>query len=100
MEAGADDGISQGKIKRIHGATIRFLDSVGAELGPDDNNLDRIPFRDSSMAMGSAVPLFTGDKELSFPSGYDNDAKVVVQQTQPLPMTILAIMRRSNTFDA
>ena len=100
MEAGADDGISQGKIKRIHGATIRFLDSVGAELGPDDDNLDRIPFRDSSMAMGQAVPLFTGDKELSFPSGYDNDAKVVVQQTQPLPMTILAIMRRSNTFDA
>ena len=40
MEAGADDGISQGKIKRIHGVTARFIDTVGAETGPDLNNLD------------------------------------------------------------
>ena len=100
LEAGADDGISQGKVKRIHGVTVRFLNSLGAEIGPDTDNLDRIPFRDSSMAMDAAVPVFTGDKEISFPSGYDNDARVVVRQSQPLPMTILAIMRRSNTFDA
>lgn len=100
MEAGADDGVSQGKIKRIHGVTVRFLDSVGAEVGPDVNNLDRIPFRDSSMAMDEAVPMFSGDKEIFFPSGYDNDARVMVRQNQPLPMTIVAIMRRSNTFDA
>ena len=79
---------------------MRFLETVGAELGPDTNNLDRIPFRDSSMAMDEAVPLFSGDKELSFPSGYENNARVVVRQNQPLPMTITAVMRRSNTFDA
>ena len=100
MEAGADDGISQGKIKRIHGVTARFIDTVGAETGPDLNNLDRMPFRDSSMAMDGPIPLFNGDKEIFFPSGYDNDAQVIVRQNQPLPMTILAIMRRSNTFDA
>ena len=100
LEAGANDGTSQGKIKRIHGVTARFLDTVGAELGPDTSNLDRIPFRDSSMAMDAAVPMFTGDKEISFPAGYDNDAQVVIRQSQPLPMTVVAIMRRSNTFDA
>tara|TARA_R110002110_G_scaffold10544_1_gene51934 strand:- start:341 stop:2728 length:2388 start_codon:yes stop_codon:yes gene_type:complete len=100
MEAGAEDGIAQGKIKRIHGVTVRFLDTVGAELGPNINKLDRLPFRDSSMSMDDAVPLFNGDKEIFFPSGYENDAQVVVRQNQPLPMTILAIMRRSNTFDA
>jgi len=100
LEAGADDGVAQGKIKRIHGVTARFFKTVGAELGPDINNLDRLPFRDSSMAMNQAVPLFTGDKEIYFPSGYENDARVVVRQSQPLPMTVLAIMRRSNTFDA
>lgn len=100
LEAGADDGISQGKIKRIHGVTVRFLDTIGAELGTDTSNLDRIPFRDSSMAMNTAVPLFSGDKEITFPSGYDNDGRVMVRQNQPLPMTVLAIMRRSNTFDA
>ena len=79
LEAGADDGISQGKIKRIHGVTVRFLDTIGAELGTDTSNLDRIPFRDSSMAMNTAVPLFSGDKEITFPSGYDNDGRVMVE---------------------
>jgi len=100
MESGADDGIAQGKIKRIHGVTARFFKTVGAELGPDEENLDRLPFRDSSMSMDEAVPLFTGDKEIYFPAGYENDARVVIRQSQALPMTVLAIMRRSNTFDA
>lgn len=100
LEAGADDGIAQGKIKRIHGVTARFFNTVGAELGPDTDNLDRLPFRDSSMDMDAAVPLFTGDKEIYFPSGYETDARVIIRQSQPLPMTVLAIMRRSNTFDA
>jgi len=100
LEAGANDGVAQGKIKRIHGVTVRFLESVGAEVGPDLNNLDRIPFRDSSMAMDEAVPIFSGDKEIFLPSGYETDARIIVRQTQPLPMTITAIMRRSNTFDA
>jgi len=80
--------------------TARFFNTVGAELGPDTSNLDRLPFRDSSMNMDEAVPLFNGDKEIYFPSGYENDARVIVRQSQPLPMTVLAIMRRSNTFDA
>lgn len=100
IEAGAEDGVSQGKIKRIHGVTVRFLETVGAEVGPDTANLDRMPFRSSANAMNQATPLFTGDKEIFFPSGYDNDSRVVVRQNQPLPMTILAVMRRSNTFDA
>ena len=99
LEGGADDGVSQGKIKRIHGVTVRFLNTVGAKVGPTPTTLDRIPFRDSSMAMDEAVPMFNGDKEVFFPSGYDNDARVYIQQDQPLPMTVLAVMRRSNTFD-
>lgn len=100
LEAGSNNGVAQGEIKRIHGITVRFLDTVGAQIGPDENNLDQLPFRDSSMNQDEAVPLFTGDKEISFPSGYENDAHVFIRQDQALPMTITAIMRRSNTFDA
>ena len=32
------------------------------------------------MDMDTAVPMFSGDKEISFPSGYDNDAKVMIRQ--------------------
>lgn len=99
LEAGSSDGTSQGKPKRIHDVTVRFHETVGAEVGTDATNLDRIFFRDSSMAMDEAVPLFTGDKEIEFPGGFDDDARIFVRQTQPLPLTVLALYPRLNTFD-
>jgi hypothetical protein len=72
---------------------------VGIEVGNDAGELDRIPFRDSSMNMDEAVPLFTGDKEIEFPGGFDDDDRIYVRQTQPLPMTVLALFPRMNTFD-
>jgi hypothetical protein len=99
LEAGSVDGTSQGKPKRIHAVTLRLHETIGIEVGTEESNVDRIFFRDSSMNMDEAVPLFTGDKEIEFPGGYDDDAKIYAQQTQPLPMTILAIYPRLNTFD-
>lgn len=99
LESGSVDGTSQGKPKRIHDITVRFHETVGAEVGTNASNADRIYFRDSSMAMDEAVPLFTGDKEIEFPGGYDDDARIFVRQTQPLPLTVLALYPRMNTFD-
>ena len=99
LEAGSVDGTSQGKPKRIHAVTLRLDKTVGLEIGTDSTNLDRIFFRDDSMDMDTAIPLFTGDKEIEFPGGFDDDAKLFVRQDQPLPMTILALFPRLNTFD-
>jgi hypothetical protein len=99
VEAGGTEGTSQGKTKRIRDLTLRVLNSVGAKVGPDESNLELIPFRDSSMSMNEAVPLFTGDKDIEFPSGYDSDGFIVVKQDQALPLTILSIFPRLQTFD-
>ena len=76
-----------------------MLNSVGAKIGPSEDNLDLIPFRDSSMAMDNPVPLYTGDKFIEFPGGYNDDGFVVIKQDQPLPLTILSIYPRLQTFD-
>lgn len=99
LESGSVDGTSQGKPKRIHDITVRFHETVGAEVGTSADDADRIFFRDSSMPMDEAIPLFTGDKEIEFPGGYDDDARIFVRQTQPLPLTVLALYPRMNTFD-
>ena len=65
IESGSVDGTSQGKPKRVHGITVRFFETVGAEVGNDSGEVDRIFFRDSSMDMDTAVPMFTGDKDIS-----------------------------------
>ncbi len=99
VESGSVDGTSQGKPKRIHAITLRLFETVGIEVGNSSTELDRIPFRDSSMAMDQAIPLFTGDKEIEFQGGFDEDDRIYVQQSQALPMTVLAFYPRMNTFD-
>ena len=99
LESGSQDGTSQGKPKRIHDITVRFHETVGAEVGSDSASADRIFFRDSSMNMDEAVPLFTGDKEIEFEGGFVEGDRIYVRQSQPLPMTVLALYPRMNTFD-
>ena len=99
IDSGSVDGTSQGKPKRIHAITIRFYETVGAEVGNDSGEIDRIFFRDSSMAMDAAVPLFTGDKDIEFDGGFDDDDRVYIKQGQALPLTVLAFFPRMNTFD-
>jgi len=99
IESGSVDGTSQGKPKRVHAITVRFFETVGAEVGNDSGEVDRIFFRDSSMDMDTAVPMFTGDKDIEFPGGFDDDDRVYIKQGQPLPLTVLAFYPRMNTFD-
>jgi len=99
IESGSADGTSQGKPKRIHAVTLRLLETVGIEVGNSSNENDRVFFRNSSMPMDQAVPLFTGDKDIEFPGGYNDDDRLFIRQTQPLPMSVLALFPRMNTFD-
>lgn len=99
IDAGGTEGTSQGKTKRIRDVTLRLYRSVGAKVGPEEATLDIIPFRSSAAAMDTAVPLFTGDKDIEFDGDYDTDGFIVVEQSQPLPMTLLAIYPRLQTFD-
>lgn len=99
IESGSADGSAQGKVKRIHEVTARFFETVGAEIGSSSSQTDLIPFRDSSMAMDTAVSLFTGDKQIEFASDYETDGFVYIQQQQPLPLTVTALFPQLNTYD-
>ena len=99
IDAGADNGTSQSKTKRIYEITARLYESIGIEIGPDLNNMERIPFRSSANPMDSGVNVFTGDKEIEFRGNYETDGFIVVRQTQPLPLTILSLYPKLQTND-
>lgn len=99
LEAGSAEGSAQGKPKRITRATVKLLHSLGGSLGFDPDYLEDIPFRDSGMPMDQSPPLFSGDKRVVFPKGWDRVARLMVRQQQPLPMTILAIVPQITTMD-
>jgi hypothetical protein len=103
LEGGASDGTAQGKTKRITNVVVR-LDQTGGGLryGPTevDADMDEFHLRDSYDPMTEAVPLFDGDTDvLPWPAGYEQDGKVTIRHTLPLPCTITAIMPQLNTQD-
>ncbi len=89
IEAGSQLGTSQGKIKRIHEVKIRLKDTVGGKFGYDENNLESM----------SGTVLFSGDKIVTFPYGYERDYFVMITQPDPLPMTVIALMPSIVTED-
>jgi hypothetical protein len=99
IDAGSQNGTSQAKTKRIYEVTARLYESVGVEVGPDLNNMERVPFRTSADPMDQGIPPFTGDKEVEFRGNYDTDGFMIVRQTQPLPLTILSLYPRLVTND-
>ncbi len=99
IDAGSQNGTSQAKTKRIYEVTARLYESVGVEVGPDLNNMERVPFRTSANPMDQGIPPFTGDKEVEFRGNYDTDGFMIVRQTQPLPLTILSLYPRLVTND-
>ena len=99
IDAGAQNGTSQSKTKRIYEITARLYESIGVEIGPDLTNMERIPFRSSANAMNSGINVFTGDKEIEFRGNYETDGFIFVRQTQPLPLTILSLYPKLQTND-
>jgi hypothetical protein len=91
-----DQGTIQGRIKRISKVVARVFATntikVGFKDEEDNLRLDELPFRIPSDPMGVPVPLFTGDKELLSPSGWNTKGTIYIRQDQPLPMSILGLM--------
>lgn len=99
IETELADGGSQGRVKRISRAVIRFYNSVGATVISDEGNTMLVPFLKSSDLMDTPLPLTSGDIEVKYRSGYDSSAGITVQQDVPLPMTILMIQVWINTYN-
>ena len=99
LDVGAQDGTSQGKFVRFHRVIFRFLQMLGGFIGPDTDNLDEIVLREGGDPMDTPVPLFTGDYEIEWDGAYDGDNHIFYRQTQPLPVTIEAVMPQMHTQD-
>jgi len=99
IEAGAREGTAQSKIKRIHQVAVRFYKTLGCKIGPDTDNLETVYYRIPGDSMDSPPPLFSGDKIIDFRGSYEKEGQIVIVQDQPLPLTIMAIIPRLNTFE-
>ncbi|MEQ6971038.1 hypothetical protein [Pectobacterium polaris] len=87
-EVATTEGTTQNAKKRTSEVTMRFLETTGAEC-----NGQVIPFRQfGPQILNKPAPLFTGDHswgKLGWEKGEDS---LLIQQRQPLPFHLLAII--------
>lgn len=87
-EVATSEGTTQNAKKRTSEVTMRFLETTGAEC-----NGQVIPFRRfGPQILNQPAPLFTGDHywgKLGWERGEDS---LLIQQRQPLPFHLLAII--------
>ena len=99
LNAGGADGTSQGKTARINKLAVRFQETVGAQYGPDSTRLDELPFRATGDPMDQPPLLFTGDKLVEFDGDYNTEPRVYIQNNQPFPATVIAVMPQTHVYD-
>lgn len=101
IEAGAVDGVAQGKTMRINNITMRLYETgAGLYYGPDTTDMDEYQIRSSLNNMDEAIPLFTGiTKFLPWPNGYQTASEITIQHRLPSPCTLVALMPQLNTYD-
>ena len=90
-EVNVGNGSSAGMMKRIARAHVRLHESMGGRLGRD-GAMEEMYFRTPFDAMGEAVPLFTGVKEVDFPAGPDTNGQVIIETDAALPLTVLSVV--------
>jgi hypothetical protein len=116
FEGGADVGTAQGKFKQGANLVVRLVDSGGGVVGQLSNtnpttqtyqdplglqsltpqNLEAITYNSTTTPLDSPPPIQSGDFPVSFPMQQSSDQDqrdfyVLVQQTSPLPMTVVGL---------
>ena len=81
----------QGRTKKIGRLTVRFEQSLGGWFGPDLDHMREIKFG-LSASYGQPPEWITGDKDVMMSPSWNKDGQIVLQQRDPLPMTVLAII--------
>lgn len=85
------DGFGQGVIKNVGKVHLRLSQSSGVHLGPTDSKLIEVKQR-TTEPYGSPPNLIDGWKHTNAQPLWQDDGGIVVQQPDPLPVTILCLV--------
>ncbi len=90
-ELNTESGSSMAKKKRYVGAMLCFVDSRNAKVGAKEDRLeDWLPKKPQSY--DTAPELVTEDKRFTFTANYEQMPSIFVEQHDPLPLTVTAII--------
>lgn len=91
IELQTNEGTIQGRKIRAVSAILRFLNSRGGWIGPEEEYIDEIAQRMTEY-LDNPINLFSGDIEENLGANYDTGGRIFFRQLDPLPFTILAVI--------
>lgn len=98
VELNLEDGSSAGRKQRCNRAVFRLWNTLGLEWKDSGTEWRKLSFRSTDDPMGESPPLFTGDHEESTGGGYGMSIDLSVRQTDPLPLGLLGIVLKLNSY--
>ena len=88
------DGTGADRKKRLVSVTLKMLDSRGGFAGTDSSKLDEIVQRRSE-PFNTPIALKTQDYQMTLRSAHELNPSLIIRQTDPLPLTLLACILRT-----
>lgn len=86
-----DSGSVSAKKKRYVGAMVSVVNSRGGKVGSKESRMEEwLP--EYPLTYDTATDLITTDKKFTFQGDYKTMPSVIVEQDEPLPFTVTAIM--------
>jgi len=92
LDAGAASAETvQGKHKKVSRLTVRCEQTLGFAAGVSRDRLREAKFG-LQANWGQPPEMLTGDKDVTLPPDWNKEGKYIIQQTDPLPLTVLALI--------
>lgn len=86
-------GISMGANTRIKSLKVVFLNTQGVQYGDSTDNLFTFNLSDERVIdAGYVTGLVSGDVPVNMPGGFSPENPIIISSSQPLPMTVKAII--------
>lgn len=106
-------GTIQGRRKQAYDVVLRVEASRPPQVGSNEpdaavqpnqanvpwTHMTEVQDRNPSAPAGQPIPLFTGDYFTNIAAVWDNNSQIAVQQTDPVPLTVLAIVPNVSVGD-
>lgn len=105
FNAGNNIGTAQGIIKRFGRVILHLHNTLGGFIGGTDYTMQReidmteLQFRSVSDRMDQPPPLQSGFFEEPWPVGYEREGSIIIEQRQPLPMTVISVIPKMNVYE-
>lgn len=100
LDIPAADGTTQSRPKSTGEVSIRVIETIGGKIGPSFDRMDRLRGTNVQAPVGTAPALVTGDIDHIMPVQTDTNGYICIEQDQPLPFTLAALMPRMTVGEA